>query len=391
MKPRVLLVISLLFLVSLLIFRSFRSAHPSRNVNNATGAATEAAAQPTSQIGGEKEVSREPQKTVAARSVQERLEELVRSRGVSLNVLTQQLTQEASTQFAGLRQQALEQMGADFRWPITFYGQVLDERTNPVAEANVQFTWLVPYPNEPAKRDAKSDANGLFELTGATGRTLTVHVSKPGYYTINANQLNFEYSQKNNAVPHNPDPNNPVIFHLRKKGPGTDLITSQYGVFSQLEFSGPRDGTTTRVDFFNRKVGNEGQLELSAIKPPRNPEDRSAKEWSFRLSVPDGGFVENFDEFPFEAPESGYQPTLEFHFNPGETNWTDTLGKQYYIVFGQPPKYGRITVETGIYGGVRLGYAINPDGTRDLEPKEVQPPRRQLPPGVIEVIPGGPK
>jgi len=335
-------------------------------VPNAT---SEVTSQPIVQKRGEKQGNQEAKKAITGLNSQEQLEHLARSRGVSLNVLTQQLIQEAAAEFSGLRQQALEKMGEDFKWPIAFYGKAIDERTNPIAGANVQFSWTVPYPNEPAKREIQSDVNGLFELTGVTGRTLTVRINKPGYYTLGTNPLNFEYSQKNDPNSHNPDPNNPVIFHLRKKGPGADLITSQYGVFPQLEFSGPRDGSTTRVDFLNRKVGNEGQLELSAIKPPRNPEDRSAKEWSFRLSIPDGGFVENTDEFPFDAPESGYQPIREFHFKPGETNWTDTLGKQYYIVFGQPPKYGRITVETDMYGGVRLGYVINPDGTRYLEPK----------------------
>lgn len=63
-----------------------------------------------------------------------------------------------------------------------------------------------------------------------------------------------------------PDPNNPVIFHFRKKGEGVDLITSQYGVQPYLGVSAPRDGSPVRVDFFDRKVGQGGQLEISQRK-----------------------------------------------------------------------------------------------------------------------------
>jgi hypothetical protein len=95
-------------------------------------------------------------------------------------------------------------------------------------------------------------------------------------------------------------------------------------------------------------VGTEGPIELSAVKPPRG---QPATEWSFRMSIPDGGFIEHNDEFPFEAPESGYQKAVEFHFKAGDTNWTEALRNKYYIVFGQPPKYGCIDVETGIHRG----------------------------------------
>ena len=109
-------------------------------------------------------------------------------------------------------------------------------------------------------------------------------------------------------------------------------------------------------------------MEISAVKPDRLKLER-ASEWAFKMSIPDGGFIEQNDEFPFEAPEAGYQPTIDFHFKAGETNWTDTIHKSYYIAFGQPRKYGRLDLDTQMYWGTRLTYAINPTGSRNLEPK----------------------
>ena len=44
--------------------------------------------------------------------------------------------------------------------------------------------------------------------------------------------------------------------------------------------------------------------------------------------------------------------------------------KDYYIKFGSPPRYGRLHLETLIeMQGARLTYAINPTGSRNLEPQ----------------------
>lgn len=246
--------------------------------------------------------------------------------------------------------------------PIEFYGKVIDENQQPVEGVDIAFseTYTSPAIN------MKSDANGLFSLRNVSGRYLSVDVSKEGYYGSKSNRMSFDYSPELATNLHRPVESNPVLFHLRKKKEGADMITSQIGMRPELEFSTPRDGTPTWVNFLNQKVGGEGQLEISSIKPAPGEKDAT---WLFRMSIPGGGFVESNEEFPFEAPVSGYQPTIEFNFRAGDTNSTEIINKQYYVVFGQPAKYGRITIETGMSRGVYLGYAINPDGSRYLEPK----------------------
>jgi hypothetical protein len=60
----------------------------------------------------------------------------------------------------------------------------------------------------------------------------------------------------------------------------------------------------------------------------------------------------------------------EWHFTEGDPDWKGYLKKSFYIKFGNPPFYGRLQIETGIsYGGATLTYAINPTGSRNLEPK----------------------
>jgi hypothetical protein len=53
----------------------------------------------------------------------------------------------------------------------------------------------------------------------------------------------------------------------------------------------------------------DGPLEVSQIKPEPKLWKQAA-EWSARMTIADGGFVKYHDEFPFEAPETGYQSTV---------------------------------------------------------------------------------
>jgi len=106
-------------------------------------------------------------------------------------------------------------------------------------------------------------------------------------------------------------------------------------------------------------------LEVSQNKPPWS----EASEWSFRLSLPDGGLVEDESEFLFEAPETNFEPTVEAHFIKGTTNWTTHFVGKYYIAFGQPRRYGWLRIESDLsQETIFLTYAINPSGSRNLEP-----------------------
>lgn len=269
--------------------------------------------------------------------------------------------------------------------PINFFGKVVDENSQAIAGAIVELSWNDLPPEEEtreytgenftpfaymhsSKSQTTSDAQGLFSLVDKKGKRLSVRVSKAGYYsTADARLQTFEYGDPLVGI-FTPDPANPVVFHLRKKGAGVDLVTSQYGVSPLLEVKAPRDGTPVQVDMFERKSG-QGPLTISQTKPPYESW-KQATNWIFRMEIPGGGFVEHNDEFPFEAPEGGYQAILEFSFQKDTPDWKINLRKDFYIKSGNPPRYGRLHLETSIMmSGARLTYAINPDGSRNLEPK----------------------
>ena len=262
----------------------------------------------------------------------------------------------------GMQEDLLRRELADWQRPIEFYGKVVDANTNAVEGASITFAWSEKPTKEGELRSSTvSDVEGLFSLHGKHGPSLEVWFSKEGYYSSQHGQMGFSYYHGDFS----PDPVNPVIFLLRKKGQGAELITSDNGIRLKVDARVPRDNTPVRVDFFRKQASASGQLEIRQNKPPW----KDAKEWSFRLSIPDGGLVENQDEFQFEAPEANYLPTVEYRFTNGETNWTTQVTKQFYITFGQPRKYGWLRVESNLaQETIFLTYAINPSGSRNLEP-----------------------
>jgi hypothetical protein len=165
-----------------------------------------------------------------------------------------------------------------------------------------------------------------------------------------------------------PDPHNPVIFQLRKKGQGAELVTSDNGIQPSLAALVPINGDPVSVNLLQKEVGTSGDLEISQVKPDSS-HWQLATNWSFHMSIPAGGFIQEEDAFPFTAPETGYQTTVDLNFVKGEPDWTTQLTKTYYIAFGQPQKYGWLRVEANIaQQTVFLTYAINPTGSRNLEP-----------------------
>lgn len=257
-----------------------------------------------------------------------------------------------------------EAFAENWRKPIEFYGKVINQSNQPIADVHVHFVRTDASASGTSESDTLTDGQGQFALQNAKGRMLQVWLNKNGYYVPKNNPNNFDFASGFIA-----DPSNPVLFHLVKKGEGANLVTSHHGVSSTLDFSvSTHDGSPIRVDFFNQKVGRDGQMEISQSKPAYGTW-QTATSWSYRLVIPDGGFAETCEEFPFEAPASGYQPVVEFNFQKANTNWTERIDKTFYIAFGIPRKYGRIHIETTMTTGTILDYAINPDGSRNLEPK----------------------
>ncbi len=254
--------------------------------------------------------------------------------------------------------QRMTQRDGRFEWkmPIEFYGRVLDDQGQPVSEATVSTEWTDLSKEGSSERTLLTDATGLFSLTGVTGKNLGVRVKKDGYKPYHGNRSSYEYAAYFEREWHVPDRNNPVIFRLRKSRKTEPMIKREF--LLPVEIGQP---ATFAMD-------------------PKNPDAPTVvfdlltnaqirdRQWSARISVTGGGLQATLEEFPFEAPESGYETSVFSDYNtPKPVGFHG--GAQGGVFFVHNPKgYGRVELKM-ISGSVdtRVISFWNPSGSRNLE------------------------
>jgi hypothetical protein len=258
---------------------------------------------------------------------------------------------------------------AEWKTPIRFFGKVVDETSRPVADATIHFQWTDLSEGGTSHAQSMSDATGYFYLNGVRGKRLSVSVSKEDYYASQEQSYkSFEFSNPGEDIYYEPDPNNPILFHLRKKGEGATLVKKSIKVVL------PGEGSSAKVDLTTGKVSSGGQLQVQAWKPwpprPMSPH----YDWKVTLTIQSGGFVEAHEEFAFEAPETVYNESFEVNMpaTAGDA-WRVSAEKTLYFVYGEPKKYGRLNFHTdGNSRYVFLDYVLNPSGSRNLEDASTQ-------------------
>ena len=248
--------------------------------------------------------------------------------------------------------------------PIEFYGKVVDENSNAVAGANITFHWVeVPAMEGNRTTNMESDTEGLFSLRGQSGPDLIVSVSKEGYYTSKSTPDGFHYALANEI--YHPDPQNPVIFSLRKKGVGENLIKVKQN------YRVPRDGTPLGIDLTTGKaiIGGSGNFVVQCWTDDQGKRSGQRYDWRCLVTIPSGGLVLSDEEFAFLAPENGYALTNEIVMPADRPDWRNDVDLKFFYRLANG-RYGRMTFSM-IAGGdhfCMIDSVLNPSGSRNLEP-----------------------
>lgn len=246
----------------------------------------------------------------------------------------------------------------EYKTPISFWGRVVDERGTPVAGAEAEIVITDLSTEGTTKVRVFSDVDGLFFLSDRAGKKLSVRVSKNGYRAPQTrNRFSFEYGDLTSPDHFRPDPRRPVVFTLVESAPVASLITRE----ERVAFA-PGAPITISGGASGQKV----QLRLELM----HNEKENAGEWAIRVSAPAGGVRLTTEEFPFEAPEGGFNAELVLdRSTPKPATWPDVYqGGQLYVKSGQ--LYGIITIKM-IPGAKHLTYTlhVNATGSRRLEPR----------------------
>jgi hypothetical protein len=202
---------------------------------------------------------------------------------------------------------------------------------------------------------------------------LSVTVSKPGYYSAaDARMASFEYANPADGL-FTPDPKRPVVFHLRKKGETEPLVVMRGNMNVPgvgRKFALPTNGVPVSLDLLRGKaLAADGQVEVRCWIMNEGGSFNQPYDWRFMISVPNGGLSQATNEFNFEAPVEGYQPSMSVEVRKDlEPRWANKSQGEYFVRLGNR-KYGlmRFTIYAGRNPFCIVESFVNPSGSRILE------------------------
>lgn len=255
--------------------------------------------------------------------------------------------------------------------PIIFYGRVIDQFGDGVANAAVNFSIGVynGYESTEKKGQVMTDDNGLFNIGGYKGYNLGIMPEKTGYVIATQDTL-FNYSHLE-SNPYVPNQNNPTVIQMYKLQ-GAEKLTS-FNIKANI----PVDGTPIRFDFqTGQQVQNGGDLTISLQSSPE-PRIQEGYDWHASITMNGGGVIQDTSglglDKMFQAPDSGYESEFNLSFQKGTQQWTPRFVEGFYFTIQNGKEYGKMAVsiitDRIINGGASIsinGY-LNPTGSRNLE------------------------
>jgi len=259
---------------------------------------------------------------------------------------------------------AMEKADPKFQWkmPIEFYGRVIDQFGEPVAGATVHIVWTAIDDSHEKRELSASD--GTFEFTGERGKGITVDVVKEGYLRTQNWIQNFEYAAFFEDTFHVPDKNHRVIFRLKK------LMGSEPMYAFSAEAVSRANGPPAHLKIENGKFGEVGDIAFSVVLGPERTQ--FGPDYTITVTALNGtGLLATMEEFPFLAPEQGYQTSFVLHQSVSNERIETTKNFKFYIkLAGQ--RYAFLGMEVALStqgtevrynGGVRY----NEKWSRNLE------------------------
>jgi hypothetical protein len=244
-----------------------------------------------------------------------------------------------------------------------FYGKVIDQYGQPVAGADVSVEVNLTIGRGGTQKN-QTDAAGLFQFTGLRGQSLNITPGKKGFL-ISGRGLGLKGLNGSDT-----GPNNRAVYTMWKLRGAEPMIATAFpvgmGKITQLH----HDGTPVELDLLKgtQVPAGSGQLKLEFWRDISNKNARTF-DWKLQLSTPQGGLAETREEFAFQAPESGYQPSIVIDMPATNQNWQGEVRSKYYIRLPDG-KYGRIDFYLLPFNGVfTVQSAINPTGSQNLEPQ----------------------
>lgn len=269
---------------------------------------------------------------------------------------------------------ALEALRRDPQWrwrrPIAFWGLVLDELDQPVADARVEMTWTDLSPAGYSSTTMTSDGSGRVRLEGKEGAVLTVRASREGFHSTREAHRILNYGEPWDPRFHRPNPDQPEVLRLRRMGPAEPLIHRENLRFPVTSATGE-----LFIDLVGqRAVTSGGDLTVTVRHgPERSVEGHRRFDWEVVVAGVDGGLVVHEEEFPFLSPETGYLSEFRFQQAAEDSAWRDSFERRFFLRSRNGAVHARIELRVSPFPRgapptvTLLDYYLNPSGSRNLE------------------------
>ncbi|MBN9693245.1 MAG: carboxypeptidase regulatory-like domain-containing protein [Verrucomicrobia bacterium] len=274
-----------------------------------------------------------------------------------------------------LAKAAMEGIKSDRKWnwkrPINFFGVVFDEENRPIENAEVNFQW-----NEADRgtqsATAFSDDRGYVKLLDRRGYVLLATARKDGYYTTRLGNIYLNYAEPWDPKFHQPDPDRHVILKLRRKGVPEPLIERR-----MLTFPGSAEEGVISIDLLGQRAFDEvADLRIRMNHGPIvETAGRRRFDWTVEVEAIDGGLIEysSREEFPFLAPEFGYEPVFRIAMRADSPQWESNFTKRFFFRTRGGMHFGRMELRVSPFPEnapptvTLVEYYLNPAGSRNLE------------------------
>jgi len=261
-----------------------------------------------------------------------------------------------------------------WRTPIEFYGKVVDENEQPVAGAEIEYSWsgtVEKYGGDGVQHKIMtSDANGHFHIHGSEGKILTVLVSKRGYYRRKSwNGGSFDYAGFWEPIFIQPQRDKPIIFHLVKR----PVAEPTYRIGSRIFLEPP--ALETHLDLLSPTAQSTAPADLHVrITRPPGASYEKPFDWSVTIEGLNGAeIVETTDEFMLQAPADGYQTKLVRDYKNPTGNARQKV--RFYVRNKSRKLYAAVDFEMAAYrrmngsepASIVISATVNPNDSPNVE------------------------
>lgn len=267
----------------------------------------------------------------------------------------------------------IKQIENAFAAPIAFYGRVIDQNGNPVAGASVDYSPIDNFRSSATHYTGLSDAGGYFSIKDIQGIALSVGVDKRGYYPVAdkydkspSSSATFAYGMGPDSYRQSPPTKDkPAIFVLQKMGETVPLVYRP-----ERQYKVPKNGEPVEIDLETGRQVQKGNIRFERWANDQSKNEKGRFDWSFKISVPNGGIIERKGDFDFEEPGGGYEENADISMPTSlGDKWQYTVKKGYFLKLPEG-NFARLNVT--IFGGhnnsLVLESFLNPTpGDRNLE------------------------